>query len=294
MANPLRVRLISWTHDPIKTAAMLWNNSRSDEPVYFDDIEDDEARDTFKSLFYSKIPVLEAISFVFILDNVPISLREQMVRHRVGTKFGVDLTAGMIPDLPSSTWWSQTMRVKDMGCFYDDGDYHIPKSIQGTHAVDIYLGTLKEIQSAYNVLRGIGVAPEDARELLPLAVSHRISWSLNLVALQHLFQKRTCWITQMGIWQPLLEGIMRELTDHIDHIFQELADPPCFNQGVYSHCPFKIENYPRIEGLDPYPPCPLFVNKECQGNLGLTKPDLDREQVYSDLWGRNVRTGEKI
>lgn len=340
MSQP-KVTLISWTECPEETLFVLWKASRCDDEIktnpwhlheerkrYGDPALDVEVEKLFQQMLHSGLPLLENISLTFLLENVSISFREQMVRHRIATKYGARVGVDMVPQISQSSWWSQTMRVKDMGAFASRGEYRLPESVRGTSEEDPYHALMLMIESLYSRLRSAGIPPEDAREVIPLAAHHRISWTTNLAMVKHIIGKRTCWIAQSELWQPIITQMLEEMAKKINPKLRTLADPPCFTQGEWSGCPYKIENYPRVEGLDPYPPCPLFLTKHIQsasqvvaekdstawypetrgddiasincGELYWTTREAARMETmakmgvrFMELWRRNPWTGEK-
>lgn len=118
-------------------------------------------RDEIEMILHEGIPVVENLQFVFHLQNIPISLREQLVRHRIGVtldpRVGADIVpeplsplAGMmqdapqgslmhmqiVPDLAESTWWSQTSRVIPFTDMYSSGRYFVPEGLKGKRVSD--------------------------------------------------------------------------------------------------------------------------------------------------------------
>lgn len=334
----MKVQLISHTENPQETIFALWKASRSDDVgiahpfhLFFQRKEDAELDaaidDLWAKMLQTDLPLMENIWFTFLLHDVSIAFREQMVRHRVGIKVGERLGCDLIPNLTDSTWWSQTMRIMDMGKFAENKKYQVPDTVKiGPMANQIMKEAMQNAAHSYNQLRRVGVPPEDARGVIPLAATHRISWTLNLAALKHVVGKRTCWIVQSNLWLPVIEQMINELTKHVHPSFRSLADPPCFKQGEWSGCPFKIENHPRISGKDPYPPCSLYLGNESKDacdyatgyNGGPDAPDpkwcpiveegailwdadkasmqlaQEMEKRFSKMWQRNPLTGERI
>lgn len=113
--------LISHVENPIETIYCLWKASRTTGPVpspaqIKQDMAESEScqqevLQTFANVIDNEIPVAENLDFVFVLENIPISLREQMVRHRIGHKFGENFGVDIIPGDVNSSWWSQTTRI---------------------------------------------------------------------------------------------------------------------------------------------------------------------------------------
>lgn len=298
-----KVTLLSWTQNPIQTIYVIWQASRGNEAVKHPSeisAEDPEVLDTFKKVIHTKLPVAENLSFVFLLENISISFREQMVRHRIGTKVGPRLGVDLAPDLAESTWWSQPLRIIDMSKFYDDGQFRKPETLEnkthwdGRTAKEIYDFAIFQAQNAYKDLLKAGVPSEDAREVLPLATGHRVSWGLNLAALQHIVGKRTCWITQAGLWEDIVLGMINELATKVHPVFRDLVDPPCFQEGKFVGCKFKIENERRVSGHDPLPPCSLYVDNDTTATIppAVAKEFSRMAAKYQRIWGRNPFTGE--
>lgn len=153
-----KVTLLSWTANPIETIYAEWTQSRTTDPCPIPEELADEINlermdiwtslpesvrpdpnhtppgpvekkvlEVFEKVVAMKMPLGETLDFVFLIENAPIALREQMVRHRIGHKFGERLGADIIPDLAgNSSFWSQTTRIIDMGKFATEGDYYTP------------------------------------------------------------------------------------------------------------------------------------------------------------------------
>lgn len=350
------VQLVSGTSDPIETVFMLWEASRKEKlpaTLTMDWLKTCRARvrfygdktpshlpashhedwqasiklgkeidRLFSQVIHDGIPIAENISFTFILNDVSIALREQLVRHRIGVKVGANYGVDTVPDLADSTWWSQSMRIMDMGAFAQEGKYLLPDGLKGKYvppqmivppsqdAEEIYKDAMTNAQIAYKRLLLAGVPMEDARNVIPLAATHRISWTLNLAALQHIIGKRGCWILQLGLWKPIIVGMVNELSEKVDPVFRDLICPPCIKGNKFVGCHFIEDNERRIDGKDNLPPCALYVNKllfsedrEKQDRAILANNNIvAREQnplyqsmasEYSKLWGRDIQTGLK-
>lgn len=306
-----KVTLVSHTNFPVETIYYLWEASRtitemqSPHTIYKRCQVDPEfkakVRETFEKVIDSAIPVAENITFVFLLENISISFREQMVRHRIGVKVGDRLGVDMFPDIHDSTWWSQSMRVLDMSKFADNKEYRMPELSEQQST--LYKRTMYQIQETYKMLVKAGVPIEDAREVLPLATTSRISWGINLAALIHILQKRGCWILQLGLWGPIIQGMVQELSVKIDPYFRTLVQPPCIKGDAYVGCTVILDNEKRVKRDDPLPPCALYLHKEggvktlddLEAAVGDERRKLYESMSlkYTDLWGRDVNTGHR-
>jgi len=127
-------------------------------------------------------------------------------------------------------------------------------------AAIIYRDAMEKAAAAYTALVALDVPREDARNVIPLGATHRIVWKLNLSAIKHIVGKRSCWILQLGLWKPIIQGMISELCK-LNPAFRQLATPPCIQKNEFSKCLFCENNSARIEGdIDPLPPCPLYLN----------------------------------
>lgn len=235
------------------------------------------------------IPCTENLNFVFAIDNMSISLREQMVRHRIGVTIGDRLGVDMIPEASKSSFWSQTMRMLPMDHFHSEGRYILPEGLQDKvvklnkfhlpttarniehvsemPAEDFYVELMAQIEFAYNKLIEAGVAMEDARQIIPIGVSHSITWSVNLKALMHILGKRACWVAQANLWEALISGMVNELCEQVSPKLRKIIQPPCFKKGKYKACPYFQINKERVQGRDHMPPCPLYVYHDTEASI---------------------------
>lgn len=326
-----QVKLVSHTALPLETVFSVWEQSksvgtpfRSPEQIRRE-VPHEEVVKLFRSVIEQRIPVGEHIDFIFELENISISWREQAVRHRIGTKasperVGADFVFDTIPDLADSSWWSQSMRLMDMSRFADDKNFRVPETIlkhpKSQFLLEGYLSAMDVIQDTYAMLVKEGIPPEDARELVPLGAQHRMTWKLNIGSLQHIVGKRGCWILQLGIWGPVIKGMIGELVAKIHPVFGEIVTPPCLKGDDFTGCKFEEEEKRRYDGRDPLPPCSLHFAKTnihalggempavldptlvrlaaIQQNVPMAKEMMERAEEYRAFWGRDPFTGRRL
>ena len=273
-----KVELITWTKDPLKALAVIWEASRTEGELEgkFDMAE-------VSKIINSRLPITQNIHFTFLLSNVPISFREQMVRHKVGCRVGERIGMDTIPDLEDSAFWSQSIRYLQPRRFATDKKYREPHG-RGEKEMSLYRGLMLEIERVYNLLLDAGWSQEDAREGLPVGMLHRITWTLSLATLQHVIGNRSCWLAQTDLWAPIIQGMVDEMCEKVDPFFRNMVAPPCIKGNCYTSCPFRIENDARVKGTDPLPPCPLFL----EGKKPETPHKLFAayEEKYKKLWGK--------
>ena len=212
--------------------------------------------------------------------------------------------------------WTRVYKGKTV---YDNGKY--------VTVAEFWRRQMMWIQSAYRKLVEVGIPMEDARGLVPLAATHRMTWTINLAALKHVVGKRGCWILQLGIWRPIIEGMIEALAEKFGEVFRTLISPPCLSGSKFKGCQFKLDNERRIQGEDEIPPCSLYLhhhadeartvpltvngnawtpqfsqkegetfgpNTEKLGHVEAVRR-LDRYNLmrrsYAQLWGRDADTG---
>jgi thymidylate synthase ThyX len=316
-----RVQLVSHTKDPLETVFSIWDQSKSMEPVKMPDEikrthDPEDVRALFRAIAGQRIPVADHLDFIFVLSDVTVAFREQMVRHRVGTlpsaeRVGIDMEFEIVPEKTGSSWWSQSMVIQDMGDYADRSSYVVPESVHGREDTNELVAKIDEvnlyIQEAYKFMTERGVPREDARMFIPLGALHRISWKLNMSALIHIVSKRSCWILQLSYWGPIIRGIINELATKVDPVFRELVNPPCITTNTdgssnFSGCKFMEENRRRTSGQDEMPPCPLHIfyhqgrtpdEVEVDDNLNEVEEYRRKLPLYREFWGRDPYTGER-
>lgn len=312
-----KVTLMSWTQMPLETVYAVWEASKTEDPLKTpewvrDNVPAEEVEKLFRAVIRQRIPIGEHVDMVFMLEGVSVSFREQMVRHRIGTtaspeRVGADIVMGEIRDLTKSSWWSQSMRIQNMGSFAVDKMYRMPPSVEANErAKKAFERAMFYAGEAYRDLVDMGIPMEDARELIPLGAQHRISWKLNISALQHIVGTRSCWILQAGLWEPVIHGMVTELAEKVHPIFAELATPPCIKADEFKGCVYMEECRRRHTGDDALPPCPLHlthhhdaVTAVLGAGFGATEvPRRDemetRAEQYKRFWRRDPFTGKRL
>lgn len=300
------VKLITTTQYPLETLYLTWQQSREiGEIVTAEELHAaargygplaEEIEEHAKVMIQQHIPVLEMIEFYFLIEHMSVSLREQIVRHRVGHRFGPELGVDIVPGAIDSTYWSQSSRILDLSNFADDGNFLLPDEIK-TEQVHIYKRAIQVAQDFYRQLVKKGMALEDARHVLPLATESRMLWKINLAALLHIIGKRGCWIAQLSLWRPIIYGMVDELCKKVSPIFRDVITPPCIKGDVFRGCLFSADNEARYSDKDPEPPCPLyhFLEKEWE-EKDIPPEKKERFDMlwneFGELWERDPMTGK--
>jgi len=326
-----KVTLMSWTSDPMEVVYAIWEASKTDKPLRTPqqikaEVHPDEVRKLFLAVIRQGIPIGEHVNFVFMFENISVSWREHAVRHRIGVspspeRSGADTVIDIIPDRATSSFWSQSARILDMGTFARDNAYRVPQSIlehpKMAELLSKWTHHMEVTEALYNEMVAEGIPMEDARELIPIAMQHRMSWSLNIQSLRHIVGERGCWILQLGIWGPIIEGMIAELVEKVDPVFSSLVTPPCLSgkegpPSLYDGttatpptewvgCRFMEENRRRYTGEDKLPPCSLHYTHEAtpeqrtladnQATARAMGEHADKRKLF---WGRDPWSGRRL
>jgi thymidylate synthase (FAD) len=148
-----------------------------------------EADRLIRHIMSSKhLSTVEHLTFTFAIEGVSRALLAQLTRHRVGFSFSV-----------------QSQRYVRFGSDDKTGgfDYVVPPSVTDDKitkdpsdekrtwtAYGLFVEAMEKAQELYDLLRKAGVAPEDARMILPNAAATNLVMTANLRALLDFYSKR--------------------------------------------------------------------------------------------------------
>ena len=117
---------------------------------------------------------------LFLLEDITVAFREQLVRHVVGQEFYPNPHGDGTywPD-PDHRYWSQSSRCGRLNDIYDNGFFELPASIKANaEAKSDYLNAMEGIQATFRELvDNHGIPQDDASMLLPQGMTHRVSWT---------------------------------------------------------------------------------------------------------------------
>ena len=236
MKSNLKVSLVRYTPEPVKTVAMAAKLCYS--KVGIEDISEkmsnEDAEKFVKMLMgFSHMSPLEHISFSFAIEGVSRTLTHQLVRHRI------------------ASYSQQSQRYVDENEF----DYIIPPQIEkDEEALKVFEESMSMIQSSYEKLRdvltknvtkqimeedgleenearkkAVKLANEDARFVLPGACETKIITTMNARQLLHFFEERTCVRAQWEIRD--LATQMLKLVKEVCPVIFDNAGPGCVKGG---------------------------------------------------------------
>lgn len=192
----MKVTLISYTQDAAELLLFTKATRLTLSPGLLEDIKawPQDKKDAELAYAANTIPSSwEFIDFVFMVEGVSRAFTHQAVRTR------------------NASYAQQTLRVLDVG-EYDyvltEGNKNIPVTIDMIGKCNRY------IQATYRNLRALGVAPEDARGILPTNIATNIVCKYNLRTLSELCKSRTG-----GRTQNEYQKVVNEMADAVIGVY---------------------------------------------------------------------------
>lgn len=213
------VTLVSYTPNPlhaIEAAASVCYDS----PV---NAEGKTVRHCYLSGHHS---VLEHASFTWEIRGVSRALLAQITRHRL------------------ASFCVQSQRYVS----YEGGfDYVIPRSLISTEDREAFRNQMATVQQWYREWLEKGLAPEDARAVLPNACCTTLRVTMNLREFVHFCNERLCACAQKEI-RTLCKLMVQTVNQATDNAFAYMLVPKC---EAHPNMPFCTESKRRNCGKYP-------------------------------------------
>lgn len=188
------VKLISATPDPLGVLAVDMRMYRGDPVLSITDITEEERLWAWDELKKTRLNTpYEGIQFKFMLEGVTRAFTHQLVRQRVGAYY-----------VQESLRFAVKRGVAE--------ETALPPSISGVTegAGKIWQDAVDHVHLAYNQLVDAGIPAEDARGLLPHAITTRVLYNTNLRALIDVLGNRLCTQAQFE-WRKVAIGMLRAI-----------------------------------------------------------------------------------
>lgn len=243
------VRLVTYTPDALETliytkstrlqgrqtleAIKVWPMSKKLEHLGY-------MRDTIKSSW-------EFVEYTFEIHGVSREFTHQFVRTR--DMSGIDDPAFGEPDANFGvvSFAQESQRTVDASA----NGFVLPTTINEQHR-SYYEGALQDANDAYSQLLAWGEPPQNARAVLPTAISTSIIVKASLRTLHHMAEVRLCTRTQ-GQYQDVFR-LMREQVYAVHPWAFGWIEVYCCNTGVccfprYDKCPIQPPTFNPDTGL---------------------------------------------
>jgi len=211
----MKVRLINYTKDPEKivaqSARLCYSASGIDELK--EKLTDKSRINLIKKIIkLGHYSVLEHATFTFAIEGISRVTSHQLVRHRL------------------ASFSQQSQRYVKIN--KEGFPYIIPKSIAKDEKLNkIFINAIKELDEIYQLLIDHNIEAEDARYILPQAVTTKMILSANARELLLIFKLRCCNRAQWEIREVAM-NMLREVKKIAPTIFEN-AGPPC----ILGPCP---------------------------------------------------------
>ncbi len=169
-------------------------------------MSDEAVRRVLKTIITSgHTSALEHASYTFAIDGVSRAMTHQLVRHRL------------------ASYNQQSQRYVS---YAEDPSFIVPPDVAADpERRQAFLSACADAFMAYRAMIESGVAPEDARYLLPNAMETKIVVTMNIRELLHFFELRCCKRAQWEIREVALR--MLDLAEPTaPYIFVD-AGPSC-------------------------------------------------------------------
>jgi len=207
----MRVKLLKYTQEPelaVAQAARLCYY-KSDISSLQDELSISKARKLIKKVVsMGHTSVLEHAVFTFGIEDISRVLSHQLVRHRI------------------ASFSQQSQRYVE----YDNIEYHIPEKIKRDElALSKYKEHLKSVQELYRYYVDSGIPAEDARYILPNAVTTKVITTFNARSLLNFFLLRCCSRAQSEI-RVVAREMLKLVKVVAPSIFKN-AGPSCIADG---------------------------------------------------------------
>lgn len=220
------VRLLAHTPEPERLIALSARVCTS--PVDFDRLEDrlDEAK--IRKLVRHLVAVghhstLEHANFTWLVSGISRVASHQLVRHRIA----------------SYSQASQRYISLEEDCPFETP----PTLAEEGPWRERYARHFRESHALYKAMVADGIPCEDARFVLPQAVTTRVLFTMNARTLHHFFALRCCERAQHEI--RVVARRMLALAREVCPTVFENAGPPCISEGrckeTQGDCPLRPE-----------------------------------------------------
>lgn len=191
------VTLIDAPVDPLGTLAVICGIYTGKVRRSKAEVTDEERRAMLADMQATVLDgPLESMQFTFLVEGVSRSIANQMTRNRFAFFAQESLRFAVAED------WAQ--------------EVPLPPSLlsagEGSPAVGVWRKALNAAEDAYDALIGAGMPAEEARGVLPLDITTRLYWTVNLRALITEAGKRTCTQAQFP-WRQIFGGVAKALRE---------------------------------------------------------------------------------
>lgn len=189
------VTLIDAPVDPLGTMAVIGGIYTGRVARSKEEVTDDQRKQMLIDMQNTALNgPLESIQFTFLVEGVSRAITHQMVRNRFAFYAQESLRFAVAED-----WAAEVPLPPSLAGLADDDPQ-----------VGVWRRALHRAEDAYAALVATGMPAEEARGLLPHAITTRLYWTVSLRSLLAEAGKRTCTQAQFD-WRVLFAGVASAL-----------------------------------------------------------------------------------
>lgn len=233
----VKVTLLAGPEEPEQLIQTIWRTAHDCGPVSMEDKIID--KNLIHKLVHEEVPVVRHLKFTFLLEDMSIAFREQLVRSQYDDYF---IQGGRITDYATQL------------------NVDVPPKVAANEMLANEFDTIIDsIRKFARHASSFGLNPSEYRNIIPVGTLHRGIWTTNLQALMIRFHKRSCWNAQADLWTPVLVQVSKILSD-LHPAFNRLIRPPCKDiKWYHTGCTVDKIMRERFNRIDPQPPCPIWL-----------------------------------
>ena len=301
----MEVKLISMSDKPVETLLSIWYQTKIGNKDLSKFSNDDSGLvdsnviyiilhnpDKYKDLYNDMIRMLNLImttpsmalqrhiSLTWILKDVPVAFREQLVRHQNGHHF-----------------WVRSSRVDDLS----NSDYYLPIGLDEDQKKELCKFYSKLNETYHDLVHNKGFNPEDAKMIMPESRLHTLAWSCNLQSMKQVLARRSNWFAQ-EFWIGVLHKMIPELRNwftklgYNDEIVKIMTsgygNPDYSADPTKDDYPIKLDMVEKMNGTYPQPVDPMFLVKYSTNHKVASYPQTCEPykvkqyfNMFRSIWG---------
>lgn len=239
----MKVTLLNVTNDPEAMLIFSKRTRLSMSPEGFNDLADEcgemmdslipdpehmETSEELESVFKTIGSAWEFVDFIFLIQGVTRAFTHELVRHRAGVAYAQQSQRAVS--------FEHGFEWLDTGTAKDNREYRV---------------AMQKIGVLYNMLLDEGIAPQDARGILPTNILTNILFKVNLRSLSHICNVRLCF-RAAGEFQDVVREMRRLVIEDYPWAHRILTVGCVMNSVCpwqnYEACPLK-QKFPELRGL---------------------------------------------
>lgn len=299
------VRLISISERPVETLLSIWYQTKIgnedlskfskdgdgvvdvnvirdilNHPGDHPDLYDDMMRMLKLIMTTPSMALQRHVSLSWLLKDVPVAFREQLVRHQNGHHF-----------------WVRSSRVDDLS----NSDYYLPIGLDDNQKKELCKFYNKLNETYHDLVHNKGFNPEDAKMIMPESRLHTLAWSCNLQSMKQVLSRRSNWFAQ-EFWIEILHKLIPQLrgalesmgynNDIVEIMMSGYGNPDYSADPTKDDYPIKLDMVEKMYGTYPQPVDPMFLVKYSRDHKITSYPQTCEPykvkqyfEMFRSIWG---------